>query len=338
MPPEKFLDLSRGHQVDILEEGAERTGRPAFLLEKDVWVVRCLEVLWKQDFARHLVFKGGTSLSKAYRAIDRFSEDVDLTYDIRQLVPGLSPNDRPEPPSRSQAQKWTKFVKEALPEWVRTRVLPILKEQIAGASVSLGESDRCTVLVGYEPFSASSSYVRNAVQLEFGGRATGEPCSERPITCDLEPVFPRIAFPAATPRVMHAERTFWEKATAVHVYCVSGRFRGRQAFARHWYDLMMLGAAGIGTKALDDRDLAWDVAQHKSLFFREKDDAGEQVDYQRVVSGELRLVPKRDEWAEVLRSDYLKMIAEGFLESTAPAFDELMVAIRGIEESANRAR
>jgi len=56
------------------------------LLEKDVWVVWALNTVFVAPFGPHLTFKGGTSLSKAYGLIQRFSEDVDLTYDVRQLV------------------------------------------------------------------------------------------------------------------------------------------------------------------------------------------------------------------------------------------------------------
>jgi len=86
---EPFLKLAAPDRLDVLGVAADRLGRPAHLLEKDVWVVWALQVLFESPVGDHLVFKGGTSLSKAYGVIDRFSEDVDLTYDIRALVPDL---------------------------------------------------------------------------------------------------------------------------------------------------------------------------------------------------------------------------------------------------------
>ena len=88
--PDSFLGLSRHERADALGVVADRSGRPVHLLEKDVWVVWALETLFAAPFAPHLVFKGGTSLSKAYRVIERFSEDVDLTYDIRAIAPDLA--------------------------------------------------------------------------------------------------------------------------------------------------------------------------------------------------------------------------------------------------------
>ena len=84
-----FLQLSAGDRRDALGVAADRSGRPAHLLEKDVWVVWALATLYAVPLGEHLVFKGGTSLSKAYQVIRRFSEDVDLTYDIRAIAPDL---------------------------------------------------------------------------------------------------------------------------------------------------------------------------------------------------------------------------------------------------------
>ncbi len=84
-----FFALSPADRRDALEVAAARSGRAVYLLDKDVSVVWALKALFESDFADHLVFKGGTSLSKAYQAIGRFSEDVDLTYDIRAIAPDL---------------------------------------------------------------------------------------------------------------------------------------------------------------------------------------------------------------------------------------------------------
>lgn len=88
-----YFALSSKDRIDALEAAASTLGRPADLLEKDIWVVWALDALFSSRIAEHLVFKGGTSLSKAYKAIDRFSEDIDLTYDIRQIIPDLLQSD-----------------------------------------------------------------------------------------------------------------------------------------------------------------------------------------------------------------------------------------------------
>jgi predicted nucleotidyltransferase component of viral defense system len=103
---DSFMTLSATDRRDALNVAASRSGRAVHLLEKDVWVVWRLQALYGSAFAEHLVFKGGTSLSKVYRAIARFSEDVDLTYDIRAIAPDLTSNsDDGLPPNRSQEQR-----------------------------------------------------------------------------------------------------------------------------------------------------------------------------------------------------------------------------------------
>ena len=111
-----WFDLSRADRVDALEVAAARSGLPAHLLEKDIWVVWTLAAIYNAPSATPLTFKGGTSLSKVYQVIDRFSEDIDLTYDIRELVPDLLRDGKPIPDSPSQEKKVTRAVRERLPD------------------------------------------------------------------------------------------------------------------------------------------------------------------------------------------------------------------------------
>jgi predicted nucleotidyltransferase component of viral defense system len=110
--PESWFGLSSADQSEALEVAAGRTGRPAHLLEKDIWVVWALSAIYDSPLGSTLTFKGGTSLSKV---IDRFSEDIDLTYDIRELVPDLLRDGNPIPASPSQEKKITSAVRSRLP-------------------------------------------------------------------------------------------------------------------------------------------------------------------------------------------------------------------------------
>ena len=110
-----------------------------------------------------------------------------------------------------------------------------------------------------------------------------------------------------TPGVSVAERTFWEKATALHVYCRQERRRGERLL-RHWHDLVRLDDAGVADRALADRALALSVARHEAMFFPEKDSAGDRIDYEAAVSGGLQLVPTGTA-LEALADDYARMIA-----------------------------
>lgn len=252
-----FLHLPAEDRREALVVAADRSGRPVHLLEKDVWVVWALAALYGSPLGEHLVFKGGTSLSKAYGVIRRFSEDVDLTYDIRTLAPDMVD----------------------------------------------------------------------------GARSTGEPASLRDIACDASGLIEGVTFPTARPRVMHAERTFWEKATAIHVFCLQERLRGDR-FARHWHDVARLDEAGFATSAFADRDLANAVARHKTMFFAEKALDRSGIDYAAAVNGGLQLVPAGD-GVKVLEEDYARMVEDGLLLEDAEPFADLMERCEDIAARAN---
>lgn len=315
-----YFDLSPADRLEVLEVAASASGRPVHLLEKDIWVVWCLETLFSAQIGSPLVFKGGTSLSKVYQVIRRFSKDVDLTYDIRKLAPDLvSDASDALPPTNSQQRRWTDEVRGRLARWITEDAAPFLSQALA--IVEPDGSVRITndvIFIRYRALTPGSDYVRPEVKLEFGARATGEPNRPIHIVCDAAPHVAGVTFPQALPKVMTAERTFWEKATAAHVYCKQGRLRGER-FARHWYDLKCLADAGYAESAMNDRDLANAVANHKAIFFRENDQSGQRIDYSRAVAGHLQLVPD-GEARDTLADDYGRMVEDGLLLDEAESF------------------
>lgn len=337
--PDTFLKLSAADRREALAVAAAGSGRPIHLLDKDVWLVWLLDVLFQSPFGEHLVFKGGSSLSKGYQIISRFSEDVDLTYDIRVLAPELSGSGiDPLPATRSQEKRWTKEIRSRLPVWIAEQVMPQIAATLAdqGLTATLS-SEGEKVFLEYAPLAAGSGYVRPVVMLEFGARSTGEPWESRMIACDAAPSVAGVIFPSATARVMRPERTFWEKATAVHVFCQQGEFRGGERFSRHWHDLTRLESAGFADAALADRTLADAVARHKSMFFSEKDVSGAMIDYGAAVSGGLQLVPS-DEALASLSRDYARMLDDGLLPTDAEPFERLLEQCRDLEARANKVK
>lgn len=330
-----FLHLPVGDRREALSVAADRSGRPAHLLEKDVWVVWALSTLYGSPLGEHLVFKGGTSLSKAYGAIRRFSEDVDLTYDIRALAPDLvGDSDEALPNTRSEEKRWTSEIRKRLPQWVADAVHPVVAAALAEGSLSAAlRVDGEKLFVDYEATTTGSGYVAPSVMLEFGARSTGEPASFRDVICDASGMIEGLVFPTARPRVMHAERTFWEKATAIHVFCLQERRRGDR-FARHWHDIVRLDEAGLAAAAIADRELANAVARHKGMFFAEKAADRSPVDYAAAVNGGLRLVPTGS-GVIALAEDYTRMIEDGLLLEDAEPFDELMARCADVAARAN---
>ncbi len=336
---ERYFDLSTEDQGEVLEQARAKTGRPTHLLEKDIWVVWTLGALFESTLAADLTFKGGTSLSKAYKIIDRFSEDLDLTYDIRKLIADLTGGEDVLPESRSQAGKWTKAVRDRLPEWIAGDVQPMLKKALEAAKLEakleLGGDECDKLLVRYPALKQGTGYVAPVITLEFGGRATGEPHQVVPITCDAAGHVDGVIFPTASPWVMSVARTFWEKATATHVYCAQGKIRGER-YARHWHDLAAIMRSDHFDTAVDDRAIAHAVAEHKSYFFRANNQKGEVIDYFAAVNGGLRIVPEGEAY-KALAADYGKMLEDQVMVGDALPFDELMQVCGQLEKIANRA-
>jgi len=334
---ERFFALSTADQREVLEQARARTDRPTHLLEKDVWVVWALGALFDSPLTADLTFKGGTSLSKAYKIIDRFSEDIDLTCDIRKLIADLVGHDDPLPANRSQASKWTKAVRDRLPGWIADQVRPVLEAALSRdglqATLEIGGAEREKLMLHYPALKRGTGYVPPVITLEFGGRATGEPHQVLPVTCDMDGHVEGVLFPTASPVVMSVARTFWEKATAAHVYCAQGRIRSER-YARHWHDLAAIGRSAYFAGAADDREVAKAVAEHKSYFFVEKDSAGVVIDYFPAASGGLQIVPEGAA-REALAADYANMLADQLMVGNAIPFDELMQACAEIAARAN---
>lgn len=335
---EAFFGLSEDDRREVLEIARERTGRPAHLLEKDAWVVWSLGALFDHGpVAQDLTFKGGTSLSKAYHLIDRFSEDIDLTVDIRKLIPELVVHDKVLPSSRSQAAKWTRAVREELPRWIEAHVRPWLTQCLEAAGLSaeltVGGGEGEQLLIRYGALSQGSGYVAPVVTLEFGGRATGEPHERVTVECDMAGHVEGVSFPTAMPQVMTVARTFWEKATAAHVFCAQARLRGER-YARHWHDLVAIARSQHFDTVVAAREVAEAVVAHKACFFMEKDAAGAVIDYAVATSGGLQIVPGGT-GREALARDYDAMVTDGLMVRNALGFDELMQACEVLQARVN---
>jgi hypothetical protein len=336
---ENFFDLGEQDRREALEYGRAETGRPAHLLEKDVWVVWTLRALFESPLAADLTFKGGTSLSKVYKVIDRFSEDIDLTYDIRKLIPDLIGEGGDLPASRSQASKWTQAVRHRLPDWITQNVQPVIQAALArerlDARLELGGQENDKLFLHYRALTQGTGYVAPVVTLEFGARATGEPHQVFQVTCDIAAQLADVSFPTASPLVMNVARTFWEKATAAHVFCVQGRIRSER-YARHWHDLAAIARSPHFAAVIADRAVATAVARHKSHFFIEKDADGQVIDYMAATNGHLKIVPE-GEAKTALAKDYAAMLADEVMVGNTISFDELLEACANLEAEVNSA-
>lgn len=336
--PEPFLRLAPDERASIILAASERLGLAPGVLEKDVWVCWVLEQLFGMTGRPRMAFKGGTSLSKVFGAIHRFSEDVDVTIDFRDLHPSFDPY-RPDV-SRTRFGRFSERLKELLRDHVHGTVKPFLERQLA-QQVQLTTSSGVEVSrygerlwVSYPAsLDEGGEYVSSRVLVEFGGRNVSEPnvaAVVRPYIAEV--VEADLAYPTATVDVLAPERTFWEKATLIHVACNRGDLATNvQRTARHWYDLAMLDRHDIGARALADRQLLADVVRHKQRFFNHR-----LADYEACLTGRLRLTPEAPQLARLER-DYASMIASGMFYVDPPPFADIVERLRDLQTRANRA-
>lgn len=337
--PDSYFDLGHDDKSDLLQVAGQKLGRPPHLLEKDIWVVAVLSVMFGSGTGAHTTFKGGTSLSKAYRVIERFSEDIDLTVDIRHLVVDEESPEEFEGMSRKRAKKLKERIEtELLPELLGSRVVPHLEAKLpAETTVSLQSEKPSNIVVSYPSVLTRSGrtdappYISAEVLMEFGGLSTAEPRYEAAISCDIAQFEAAdVAFPAASVYVMGIERTFWEKVTAVHSFCKRGRVRSAQRLSRHWYDIARIAASQHADACIKDRTTAALVANFKTVFY-----PGGGVSYEDTVTGRLQLSPE-GVLRNALETDYSRMVQDGMFEGEAMTFEQLIRDCADIAERLNR--
>ena len=331
---ENYFNLSVSDQAGLLQSLAPILGRRAEILEKDIWLCQILHILFHVPCRKPMAFKGGTSLSKVYKAIDRFSEDIDVTIDYRSLVA-----DAPELEaitSNSQRSKLSDALKAALIRHVSDELVPALRDALSAAlpnqPISLEVSDDAEKLWVFYPSAVENTdaYVRPSILIEFGGRNSSLPQSTLAISPDIAEHIPQLELPVAQITVLSAARTFWEKATLIHVECHRPSLRpSAERLSRHWYDLARLADHEVGKQALQDSELLHDVLRIKETFYRSG-----FSHYDRCTTGGLRLIPDA-QLLEVLRQDYQAMLAAQMFYGNTLEFEEIVERLRVLEDAIN---
>ncbi len=357
-----FIDILRA-SVDerrtLFETVAAHLGTQAPNIEKDLYVCWVLDFLFNRrpNDPVGLYFKGGTSLSKAYGLVRRFSEDIDIGMYKADLHVPLEADIAALPSVNQQQRALAETVDEAARQYISgplrellTRELAIV-EEAAGrpGHFSLGfgfdlyrNKEALDILVlGYKSvFESAGSYVQAAVRIEGGARPDPEPAESREIVPYIAAEMPdgeSLAFRNVT--TVRPERTFWEKVLILHAMTEMTEKRRQDTnperpvpdlnrYSRHYYDVHQIWTHpdyGLATASMCE--LAEACRQHKELMFRAPDHR-----YDRAVPGSYRLVPTEDMRAK-LATDYQRMSSMIF--GTPPAFAEVMASIEAIEQYLN---
>lgn len=333
---DQFANDTPENRDEAFGQAASELGITKAIVEKDFWVCWSLQHLFAlPSFGDHLIFKGGTSLSKAYDVIRRFSEDVDLSLDRTQL--GFEGDRDPEQPDLSRGKR--KSLLEELQDAAEGTVAGPLFEEINTAfsaslqepfSLAIDEDDPQTVLFAYPSLRAyNDSYIQPVIRFEFGARGAQLPAEQRPIVTYVQQAFPDLpGLNAIDVRTLGIERTFWEKATILHMlFHQDAKKPLADRMSRHYYDMAQLIGHDAKARALADIGLLDEVGHHKSVFFK-----AAWARYEDAKPGSLHLLPN-EKLEAALRRDYAGM--REMIMGDVPSFDDVMSAIAALEAEIN---
>jgi predicted nucleotidyltransferase component of viral defense system len=324
-----FYKIDKAEKAAIFNEIATQKGMKPFAVEKDWWVSRTLEIIFQMPIAKYLVFKGGTSLSKSWKLINRFSEDIDLAIDKEffGFAGELGKNQRDKLRKKAGAYTTGTFFEELKQAFTKEGF-----EELDFVLIEAKESDQDPrVLEIYYPpiIKPDTEYLLPRVQIEVSCRSLREPFSIQSFGALVDEFYTNKEFakPFFEVPTVNAERTFLEKLFLLHeeFHRPSEKMRVDR-LSRHLYDVYQLTKAGIDIIAFNDKELYETIVAHRYLFSR----IGE-VDYNLHHPNYLNPIPPKDvitEW----ENDYVKMKEDMIYEVNKPSFEDLINNLKDLRK------
>ena len=325
----KFVDLSQEDRVDILDRvSAELNIRQREVIEKDWWVTAVLRAMFSLPYAGHLSFKGGTSLSKCWHLIDRFSEDIDIAIDREYLGFGgvLSKTQISDKLRRAACA----FVRETMQHDLAGQLYKsgISKEKfkVNVDTTPVTTTDPEVIGINYDSVLSFSidgkdgQYILPKVKVEVSGRSMSEPVSEVALDSMIDQVYPKAPFaePEFMVRAVLPERTFLEKVFLLHEEFARPEELIRvERMSRHMYDIGQMLKTPIAGRAINDVELYRQVVAHRRAFIGLRG-----FDYDTLYPATLNIVPPAsvlEQW----RADYEKMRLH-MIYGDSVSFEELV--------------
>ena len=330
----RFLQLSENEKLEIINQMHEETKLPQVIIEKDMWVTVVLRALFALSYAENLSFKGGTSLSKCWNLIERFSEDVDIalnreffgflgdTFTIRQI-------------SKDLRKATCKFIRNNLQfdlaRQMKKNGVPADLFSVKMDIISVTSIDPEKVFVEYKSVFSANPYIKNTVVLEIGGRSMKEPLQRVEIQSFIDKHFSQATF-AEKPFEINAvvpERTFLEKICLLHEeFSKPSESIRVERMSRHLYDLAKMADRSIAENALKNNDLFQSIIAHRRMFIALKD-----FDYDTLSPKTIKITPPENVIAK-WEDDYNKMQTMIYGESLI--FSELIEKITQLNEQIKR--
>lgn len=329
----KFLTLTEEQQRTVFKETSSRVHLPVVAIEKDFWVTEILNMLFSLPYANKMVFKGGTSLSKIWGIIRRFSEDIDIA--ICRSMFGLE-GDATKKQLKKLRKSSSVFVRDTLSKDLESAV------KVSGLDKFLevipdpdGEGDSTypeprKIHIYYQSLfeKTPGSYLRDEIQLEVGARSLFEPTTCARINSFVGQQFPDLSRADVDVDIVAAvaSKTFLEKAFLLHELFTTDGCRNANRKSRHLYDLHRLLEVGIAEKAIPD-DALWEtIRHHREIFTSVRD-----VDYTPDVRKRICLIPPQNV-INTWKNDYDTMVANMIYDDIKPTFDNIINSVHKIEQ------
>ncbi|MCH5172409.1 MAG: nucleotidyl transferase AbiEii/AbiGii toxin family protein [Erysipelotrichales bacterium] len=330
----KFAQMTNEDRDFVFNKTAIEKGITKEIVEKDFWVCLMLDFLFtKSKFKEYLTFKGGTSLSKGFNIINRFSEDIDLILDWTVL--GVGPTEPLEERSNTKQDNYNRLLNNKAAEFIKNKLLTDIKENLSKLlnkqlDIEIDENDP-QVINFYYPrvYESQNEYIKQFVRLEIGPLAARTPSSNVPIVsyaCETM----SDAFEQKNTLVLtvNPERTFWEKVTILHREANRPQDKQMpQRYARHYYDLYKLSNTEYFTFAMKNRELLEKVVKFKTKFYRDN-----WAKYDECLNNNIKLIPP-DFRIKELEKDYTQM--KEMFYGDVPTFTEILERLKLIDTSIN---
>lgn len=325
----KFYLKSKDDLRVLITNTARKKNISEAVIEKDYWVTYFLDYLFNENkWKEYFTFKGGTSLSKCFGIIQRFSEDIDLILDWRVLG-----YDKLEPwliRSNTKQDKFNKEINEKTERFLKEDFLTELIKDFSQEDFEfeIDSLDPQTVLFSY-PKIFDSNYLSQTIRLEIGSLAAWTPATNISIIPIIGDAYANIFKEKTNIRTVSVERTFWEKATILHHEAnrpESSKMPHR--YARHYYDMYKIANSKYKDKAIKDKELLRKVTEFKMKFYPRK-----WAKYEDAMDSKLRLVPDKFRFLE-LENDY-KAMSE-MIYGEYPSFEEIIKILKDLETEINK--
>jgi hypothetical protein len=329
----QFIKLSQPEKNELIIRASSKLHISPVLVEKDFWVSWLLNKIFQHEISKDIIFKGGTSLSKCYGIISRFSEDIDLTID-RKI---FNNPENEESLSNKGLQRLIESNDKHASDFVNQTFKPILESIFTlelgevGWKITPDEDEPKNLRFHYPSGirTTDDPYVKQSVLIELGVRGEINPHEIKAVISYMEKAFADLLDPETSDiRTLSPLRTFWEKVTLLHAENhrpIEKSFGDR--LSRHYYDLYQMIKDGVADRAISNLSLLYDVIDHKKKYFR----AG-WAQYETAVPGTLSITPN-SYLQGILEKDYAQM--QHMLFDEIPEFHVIIESLQRFEDRIN---